>query len=690
MPLTRSSLRQFLELSKPYESYVLDTPLSRQETNEEKVRVSESAIQQVLAESEGGWPIEALFRLRKNVEISVYLQEASIAQWRLLYTIFDSLRDVQRCKKLDDRTAWTHALKNALEAINAHWFRQNMSSESREKVVADALRQLRRKGFDARIDGRGPWIVPSDFIRLCGRIEKKIKNVGGLHMANALLDSMRRVGRVRDGSFIHARTPHMLVHQRAESGTPWHFLYSLAVKQLSHPTRPRNVTLVLQSMEDLARLLAAAIDVEPHSSYENMSITGSTLPEALNDTLVYDEMFAFPQWQPLAARTLVPAWFTALEAEGCTFPIMPPSTWSKFANCLLSRSRPAALVPVVTTDFTSIDIPYSDAQRLIAACCPTPDEVNAMYRTPVHTKARTAIYYPILPGKDRMRFLQPQGIAARALCERIYTLMRGNIVPDLENRMGRALERLTAAVLQNAGYEIAVRNGKYANPNGGNDLEIDLAVETADRVFLFECKKKALTNAARRGETLAALRDLEQSFLYLVQQLAQHEAALRSQEKLIFRDGSVLSLKGRPVEKFCISLFDHGSLQHRDMTMAMLELFIGKRLTIDDPSASDLEKVINHRLDRIDRSLRTILDAQSGKDAHLVHAFAMSTWWLSVDQLQYAILRGGNLWSGIERVRHLTRRSGDLIYDMLTTVTLNEVGEALFDLNKRMDNRSLL
>ncbi|WP_319798510.1 hypothetical protein [Nitrobacter sp.] len=653
------------------------------------MRAAEVSIVRELGLNDGGWPTDALFRLRKSLEIALHCGEASTTQWHLLYVIFESLRSSKRCRPFSDGAEWEKALHQAVEAVNAHWFRHTLIGSSREQVVADAIMTLRRKGFNVRIDSDGARLTPSDFQRLCKRLEKKIKHVGGLHVADALLDLMRRVGRVNDESLIHARTPQMLMRRRAEAGTPWHYIYSLAVKHFNRPNKEGNKSSILQSMEEYARLLAAVIDVEPHSSYENMHIARGALHEALGDTLIYDEMFSFPQWQPLAARHLVPLWFSALEAEGCVFPVLTAGHWAAFSDRLLSISQPSALTPIEANQFMSEPVGWTQGRTLIDACCPSTGGVNERYSDPMQTAARTATYYPILPAGHGRRLIQPRGVTARALCERVYTLMRKADVPDLENRMGRALERLTADVMRRGGHTITAENAKYPNPSGSSDLEIDLAVETNERIFLFECKKKPLTNAARRGETFAALKDLEASFLRSIQQLAQHEAVLRSQGQINFRNGSRIALNGRSVEKFCISLFDHGSLQHRDMTMAMLEVFINSEIQFHGKDALELQRAINRRLNSISKNVKIIVDSQGGHPERMF-SFAMSSWWLSIDQLEYAIIKGGSLWSGIQRVRHLTYHSGDFIYDVLATSKLNEAGEAMFEMNKKMDNRSLL
>ena len=58
----------------------------------------------------------------------------------------------------------------------------------------------------------------------------------------------------------------------------------------------------------------------------------------------------------------------------------------------------------------------------------------------------------------------------------------------------------------------------------------------------------------------------------------------------------------------------------------------------------------------------------------------MSTWWLSVDQLAYVLIKGdGDLWRGLRGIRHLTARSGDFVYEMKRSLDLNDAGKAMLD-----------
>ncbi|WP_068315521.1 NERD domain-containing protein [Polycladidibacter hongkongensis] len=685
-----SSLKKFTSLAQPYANQVNLDPIPKEASDATVIQTAQNAIKTALASDADGFPSSYLFRIRKSMEIALYLEEAQVETWYLLYAIFDSLTGVEKCQHFENAGAWRCALDNATLLINNHWFRHELIEGSREEAIAGTVRSLRSKGFRMNVDGTGIKIAPSELKRLCVRLEKKIHKVGGVQAANILLAYMGEIGHIKDGSLIHARRPTQPSNLHGGPSLPWHFIYSLCLKNARIPARSSASKNDIQSIEELGRLIASVVDVEPYSAFEYLNLDGALFSQALHETLVYDEMFAFPQWQPLTSPDLFADWFRALENVGCRLPIVNADGWTELSKCLLSLSSESALFPVTRSKIRTESLSHEETTKLLDVMCSPSVDLNRSYLRPHDTKHRDATYFPVLMGPRGEALLQPKGPLGRAICERAYALMRESNIPRLENKMGAALEHVTASALRDSGSPVSVVNGCYPNPDGGTDLEIDIAVETEERIFLFECKKKVLTNKSRQGDALSALADLDGSFLHFTMQLARHEAALRTQETLHFRNGQKLSLSGRSIEKIGISLFDHGSMQHRDMVISLLELFIGRQLTIDDPKAQKLCSSFNSKLDGLSVSLRKIIDAQSGKDADLIFSFAMSTWWLSIDQLKYAMLKGKGLWVGLERVRHLTQRSGDLIYDICTLNNLNEVGEAMLEVSKQMDNRSLI
>ena len=492
-----------------------------------------------------------------------------------------------------------------------------------------------------------------------------------------MLNLMHRLGRVEDGSLLHARTPVMLEYNAPRRGTPWHFIYNLALKHFEGVPSARDPQPVLEEMEELACDLAAAIDVEPHSSYENMVIPGSWLSGILFETTIYDELFAFPQWQPRAAESIVPLWIEALGDAGCKFPDFSSEAWKAIAASLIATSKSSSIEPLSAADLQSRVLPRAQAARALELLSQNTATLNKGYRTPFDTTARISSWRPVIKTSRGGHFVQPTAITTRAFCERLYSLMRKESDPNIENKVGSALELATLKSLEASNIKPKIVNGSYHGDAKGTVLEADIVVETDDRIFLIECTKKFLTSAARRGNTLATMQDLEGSFLKLVQQLAGHEARLRRDGEIRFNDGKVLELRHRAIEKIGINLFDHGSLQNRDFTIALVELIAGGKMDSASPAADAAVAAVNRRLDRIDVSLRRIVAAQGGDRDRALHKFAMSTWWLSLDQLRYITIKGeGDLWRGLSYIRNVTARSGDLVYEVKRSLSLNEGGLA--------------
>jgi hypothetical protein len=374
--LTATALDDFLTLAAPFARRLIDPPKETTEADERIREEMREICRTALVTGNGGWPVDALFRLRKILETAIHLGKASDSEWQLLWEVFEALADRGRCLPLSDKVAWKTGLDAALCALNHSSFRHSMIGGSREEVVARAFAALKRKGYPYIIDGSGARLTPPSFRKLCARIEDKIERVGGLHMANAMLALMQQIGRVEDGSLLHARTPTTVRLEGPKARTPWHYIYNLALKHFNSVPRARNSEMVLQVMEDLARDLAASIDVEPHCSYENMRISESGLSGIIHETTSYDELFGFPQWQPLASNTLIPLWLDVLKDVGCQFPTLTCEEWKSVASSFITRSRPSSIESISTEDLVSQTVSQNGARSDEPGHNPTQQELS--------------------------------------------------------------------------------------------------------------------------------------------------------------------------------------------------------------------------------------------------------------------------------------------------------------------------
>jgi hypothetical protein len=649
----------------------------------------------------GGLHRETLHYFWKLLEIAVHMERAPEEAWQLLAIVRDACGDETSIAAFSDKAAWTKAFEHASVLVprGVH----KLFANSRESVVAASLKFFEKRGYGVEIDGLGARLDPKSFKKICAKIEQYISFAGGRFSADLLLAAMKGTGCIIDGSLISARTP-VQVCQRSEARTPLHYLYNIALKYFRTEGRGVRRREAFVKAELLARHLAATLDLETHSIFENTSLPNRFFEKVLRETVLYDELFGFPQWQPESSRKLTKMYIEALERAGCKLPEATASEWIAIASGLHTMAHPSQLSTFSRERFQANLPSHAAAARLTDLLAIPEQNLNSKYRWPTDTTKRLDAGYPIIKARNGDYISQPTAIGSRAFIERLLDLMRQAELQNatgeqelikararLESRFGKALEYLTANALRDVGANVTFEGAEYWGKNKNQRLEIDAVVETDTDIFLFECKKKVLTASARQGESLAMLTDLADSFLKMQSQLARHEAKLRKYGKIDFLDGRTLELRGRNIEKFAISLFDHGALQGRSFTVPLFANLFGSTISAEVAVADKVTSTINEQLVILTESAKAICAAQpESRERDALHGFAMSTWWLSVDQLHYLCRSGSGLSESLQDLRHFESRSGDIIWDAYRVKNLGPVAKALLEAAQKMNSRALI
>ena len=230
--------------------------------------------------------------------------------------------------------------------------------------------------------------------------------------------------------------------------------------------------------------------------------------------------------------------------------------------------------------------------------------------------------------------------------------------------MGTALEALALAAVRGTRHDGIIAARKYVDPRSKKELEIDLLLETPEHIFLIEVKKKPLTNIARGGGALRVMVDMSGALLAMLVQLARHERVLRSDNQIVFRDGSRVELKGREVEKIAVSMLDHGSLQDRLFISTIIKGLFDAQLKTSAPGYDAELKSVNAALTELQSELTLIATATGKAVDKAVRNFEISSWWLGVDSLTYLCREHGDLWTSMKPLRHATFRTGDIMTEI--------------------------
>jgi hypothetical protein len=616
-----------------------------------------------------GLSADAPFVLRKPVCVAALLGRASAEQYAVLCEICDILRghhDVKFIAPLEDETAWNEAISIVRRVRQfAEHDSYTLNSFSRAHAVAKACQRLEARGFTIQLTAHGVGTDDAVLAAVCADIEERLRHLGGRRVIDAIFKQFETEKRIYEGSLLYGRNVNQIPQPR-EPSIPWHFLYNMAWKHWDAVPTSLDPVRDFKELVELARDMAAVFDVEAYNSFEGISISPTSFHQGILDRIVYDELFAFQQWQPKIASRVLSSWLRHLTTAGCTLPLARFEQWDAIASSLIAKAQLCALAITHPSEHVGPTITSSKAAALFDALALPLNHINKGYATPLNTAKRNTPYYPLYKVSADIWVLPPRGMAARALFERIYALLRNAKAPDLENRMATALERMTAEAVGLTGHPPAYAGLRYRASNqrkGTAPYELDVADATGKHVFLLECKKKSLTNTARAGNTLSAAVDFAQAFLMPLVQMNRHEAQLRV-GGINFLNGSVLQLDGRDIQRIAVTMTDHGSMQDRMFLRAILIGLWGARLTALHPEHQDDAEKVNEQLNALAEGITLLASRAGGKSDDFVQRYVRSSWWLSIDQLYFLCERTRDLRDALFPLGSVTFSTGDLMNEI--------------------------
>ncbi|MBO4224719.1 hypothetical protein [Bradyrhizobium neotropicale] len=665
-----NSLDRYLGLSEWKEPISTEplpgpTPGTAFWSREEEIDKIRSSIRTTLAR-EDGFSVGALRALSKPVCIAAHLGRASAEQYAVLRTIVDLLREEHAVATFNDEDTWNKAIAAARRVchISGQDIYQ-LDLLGRPRAIAEAVQRLEQRGYSVALTGGGIRLDPAVLSAICADIEQRVRTLGGRVVVDSILKWFDANQRVFEGSFLYGRRVGK-PRQVREPSIPWHFLYNLGWKHFSAPSVSTNYGKDIVALADLARDMGAMFDVEAQDKFDGMTIGAANFGQGFLDRVLYDELFAFQQWQPRVASRVLSSWMTCLAATGCPLPLASREEWDVIGTSLIAQAQTTALTFTHPSEHTGALITSERASELFAALSVPIEQLNEGYATPRDTARRNSPYFPLYKIDDDLYVMPPRGMLARAIFERIYALLREAKNKHLERQMGLALEGMTIEAVTLTGNAPAYAGLKYRTPalkKADAPFELDAADVTPTELWLLECKKKPLTNAARGGDVLTAAVDLAQAFFMPLVQMIGHEAQLRA-GGITFEDGQSLQLDGRYIQRIAITMTDHGSMQDRMFVRAAIIGLWATRLTVSDPKYQAGADKVNRELQKLAEGITALAVQDGGSFDQFVNRFILSTWWLSIDQLYFLCDRAGSLREALTPLRSVTFSTGDIMNEI--------------------------
>lgn len=624
----------------------------------------------IISNTENGIPPSYLFYMCKVFATGVFLNEFSEEVWKSLKRIHQV---VVKHDHLKDFSAieWIEAIQ-----LSNFLSDENIGLNQRERMHARALTSLTKIGCKHSLNSSGYSLENTSVIRAHKRAETRVQQIGGLEYLNTLLDCQKGAGYTFDGMFLHNRRTSTIGRER-EASVPFAYLYTLALKNISNFSRRSNKRELFLKSIRISQGLAGSFNVEPYSAYELNFQSDSFLGQAW-DALIYDDLFSIPQWAPCSFEFMKNAFFESLEKlfdfEGTLASLTDDLLQAKIIGEVVSGSSLHQMHLVSEKIIESYTLPFGT--------------LNSKVNGPITSGVRNCFLRPFFETKDSKNFIHPKAIACRAYFERLFEILRNEHLALTETKrefdrlLGAALEDVTKATFKEFSMEPSIKGKKYGSRSARR--EVDLLFCDDEVIIIVECKKKPLTNIAKKGDIVAYLRDLEQSFLHGFEQMLAFEKAIREKDSVKFEDGVEVSLNGRKIIRIVLNLFDHGSLQNRMMTMPLIKMLPNINIYASEDADSETKDACN-KIDSRVRKIRNHLVAiqeQVENPDRFLQDMAFSTFWISIDQLYMLGKHGGGIQSGLKLIS-TTAQSGDFAYDIMRCLNRGDLGTALDDMAQK-------
>jgi hypothetical protein len=477
-------------------------------------------------------------------------------------------------------------------------------TDERHEAVAAAAARLIGKGFrvtlvNGRVDRRGPAIA-----EITSAVSNHLDRLGLMNVLGNLLRTARSVGVYEFDQYLFGRryTP----GRPREPSIPFGFLLNLAVRVPDRPLASDRPDVDWRAAIELARDLAAVIDVEPYNQFWMINSAPKRLEPLLNEVGLYDHLFGFRQWCIFVTPLLLRSFFgTAHDA----------ALLAKFGWCVTDAVRLAeAFIRHIRTDpvrltrgdLMSTGLNSDTLDQMLPHFAHAKGKVNASYASPIAARRADLMFRPLIEGEEGTYIAPAASTVGPACYEVVAAALRETLATgDMSNLVGKGTERAVSGLLHFHGLTPSFESAKYNEGKTVDSGECDLVLEDDDNILFIECKAKPLTRATMEGEPGAALLDYAGGVIESQTQALQHERLLHDNSEIVFDDGRRLQLRGRRVTRFSVTLLDHGSLQDRFLFMNLVKPLLRWQVTFDPTSPSKKRyEDLNKQLDKHQREMK--------------------------------------------------------------------------------------
>lgn len=516
-------------------------------------------------------------RFERFVALSYYAGNDNLkALIQFLETIRNYVNQVdQYSETIEDWIAASDILRDLLTLND--WTEDSLGNMYKaSQLVSTSIRYLRALGYCVNIESSGATMPRNEEDRLIEHFKNECKSLGFWATKLCLTEIQKKYNSANRRYYFNYEPS---VNKPDELQIPWGYILKLSLSYYK-PTPKSNKTQIRfdRLVESITYYLAL---------YELQDLrivrfdTQDTIISTLKKYFIYDNLYSVYQVNPVHYFIFISGILNQI-----------PSTYSDVRICIdifamfLDKNSPGDITSLRDREILQkLKDRYTDEiiRRAKKNLSFASSEINTHYGNPGEVSSLNHFQKPLIRVGDQYLCLNMNFFCSGflfSICEELKVLGfdTAKIGTLAENFLVAYMRKKGLTVSHGRKYAVSKQDRKAIGTTR-EEGECDIIVETATKILFIEVKKKPLTAASISGNSIQGIQDLSQSVFHGLSQSGWHELLLRTHGKISFKDGTILHLQDREVERATVSVFDYYSLDDSHFVHDLLNNFIGAKFT---------------------------------------------------------------------------------------------------------------
>lgn len=514
---------------------------------------------------------QVTFLIKKTVYNYICFDHPIHPQIGFLKFILDATKDVSEDVSHYKQENWVEIIKTIDSAKEeSHFFEKDYDSlEYLKKEIAFSLscKKLLKEGVEFEFKDFDIYIDTNSFAKIRDRILKLSNEVGGEEIIKLSL-SLLKEKYDQSMSRYHITRNVSQYNEDIPADTPWGYLMIAGLNSLDKKnTNKKNSQKKFIELVDYLTNLVAVMEVQPYSPWENFFVNDKLLVKFLQECIVYDNLIPLQQWNPTHARLTINSLTKNFIKNNHSSYNNSLKNIVKIGITLIKSASPTTTTVININEISKkTNIPAPKVKLAFDKIFTFTKPAN--YAESLYPPdANNALHYikPLLFSSGKY-FIMPSSMCSFSVTNAILHQISnpsGVYNNYIDSKLGYEIESLLNDAFASKGIDTT--SGEFFfDQNKDTTGESDLIVETSSQIFIFEIKKKSLTNAALFGQDYEILSSLAKSVLHSQIQAMKIEYLLRLNGEIEIKGKTktkTIKLNNRQINRVSVSLNDFGSLQ---------------------------------------------------------------------------------------------------------------------------------